>query len=100
MTLAEYANEYLEKEIRIVERFNDVYSFLTVHEKAIIYKYTEDGYESLNEQLRISNGSNISEFRVHLKNALENIPSEYNLAYRGVNLSLILIGMHFKPMKL
>ena len=87
MTLAEYANEYLEKEIRIVERFNDVYSFLTVHEKAIIYKYTEDGYESLNEQLRISNGLNISEFGVHLKNALENIPSEYNLAYRGVNLS-------------
>ncbi|WP_259015364.1 ADP-ribosyltransferase [Emticicia fluvialis] len=87
MTLEEFANEYLEKEIRIVERFSNEYPFLSIHEKAVIYKYTEDGYESLNEQLRVSNGLNISEFGVHLKNALDKIPSEFNLAFRGVNLN-------------
>ncbi len=83
MTLEEYANEYLEKEIRIVERFNNVYPFLTVHEKAIIYRYTDDGFQSLNEQLIISKGKNISEFVIHLNSLLDNIPCEQegNLAF-------------------
>lgn len=75
MNLEEYVNEYLEKEITIVERFNHAYPFLSLYEKAIIYKYTEDGYENLNELLRNSNGVNINEFGIHLKNVLEKIPS-------------------------
>jgi hypothetical protein len=87
MGLEEYANEYLEREIKIVERFNAQYPFLSIYEKAIIYKYTDDGFESLNEQLRKSNGENISEFGIYLKNALVKLPSNSKLAFRGVDLS-------------
>jgi hypothetical protein len=87
MNLEEYVNEYLDREIKIVERFDDVYPFLSVYEKAIIYKYTVDGYEGLNEQLRISDGLNISEFGIHLKNTLEKIPPISKIAFRGVDLN-------------
>ncbi|RYU91051.1 ADP-ribosyltransferase [Emticicia agri] len=55
----------------------------------MIYKYTDDGFESLNEQLRESKGEKISDFGEHLKNVLEKIPSEPegNLAFRGAYLT-------------
>ena len=58
MTVEEYANKYLENELKIIEGSNRkiVLPELTIFEKAIIYKYSEDGYQDLNEKLRISNG--------------------------------------------
>ena len=64
MTAEEYAKTYLENEIRIIENShrNDISPELTVFEKAIVYKYTEDGYESLNETLRKNKILEVSEF--------------------------------------
>ena len=58
MTVEEYATTYLENEIRIIENSygKNVLTQLNVFEKAIIYKYTEDGFDDLNESLRISKG--------------------------------------------
>jgi hypothetical protein len=58
MTTEEYAKEYLTREIQEIENSNrlNVLTDLTVYEKAIIYKYSEDGYLDLNERLRVSEG--------------------------------------------
>lgn len=46
MTAEEYANNYLENELKIIENSERkiVLPELTIFEKAIIYKYSDDGY--------------------------------------------------------
>ena len=90
MTVEEYATTYLKNEIRIIENSHrkDVLTELTVFEKAIIYKYTEDGYDDLNEKLRASKGKNITPFGTLLIECLNKLPNFDEIAYRGVNLTL------------
>ena len=51
MTTEQYAKKYLFREIKEIEISNrlNVLTELTVYEKALILKYSEDGYEDLNE---------------------------------------------------
>lgn len=60
---------------------------LTVFEKAVIYKYSEDGYESLNEVLRTAKGNINSDFGAALTGSLSKLPDFQGLVYRGANLS-------------
>jgi ADP-ribosyltransferase exoenzyme len=89
MTPEEYANRYLENEIKIIENtdINNILPELTTHEKAIIYKYSEDGYQDLNEKLRISNGVNIPIFGKLLSECLEKLPNFVGNVYRSTNLT-------------
>jgi hypothetical protein len=48
-----YSREFEEVKSRNIGNINNN---LSLEEQTLIYKYTEDGYESLNEQLRTTNG--------------------------------------------
>jgi ADP-ribosyltransferase exoenzyme len=89
MTTEKYAKKYLTKEIQEIENSNrlNVLTDLTVYEKAIIYKYSEDGYLDLNEKLRISEGKNISTFGVLLDECLSKLPDYQSVVYRGDGLT-------------
>lgn len=61
---AKYVHRELENELKEFLNSNkkDNYSFLTVEQKVLVYKYTFDDYEVLNEQLRVNKGKEDSEF--------------------------------------
>jgi hypothetical protein len=89
MTTETYAKEYLFREIQEIENSNrlNVLPALTVYEKAIIYKYSEDGYLDLNERLRISEGKDISSFGLLLDECLSKLPDYQGIVYRGVEMT-------------
>jgi len=88
-TAEEYARAFLEREIREIENSerNNVVSMLSVFEKALVFKYSEDGYESLNEGLRILKGKNNSEFGKLLRLTLRKLPNYVNVVYRSAKLT-------------
>jgi hypothetical protein len=84
-----YTKQYLSVELAIIEsteRINELTN-LTVFEKAIIYKYSNDGYEKLNENLRNNRGQNNSEFGLLLEKCINKLPNYIGLVYRGVFLN-------------
>ena len=89
MTIEEYASSFLEEEIRIIENSfrMDVISELSVFEKAIIYKYSDNGYEDLNERLRKSKGENMPLFAKLLDKSLSKLPDFTGFVFRGIDLS-------------
>lgn len=91
MTAEEYAKTYLENEIKIIENShrNDILPELTVFEKAIVYKYTEDGYESLNETLRKKRFLEVSEFGRLFAECLDKLPNFRGNVFRSVDLTTI-----------
>ena len=64
-----------------------VQNVLSLEEHVIIFKYTEDGYESLNENLRLSEGKNLSEFGKYLDKTLNKLPDYKGIAYRSVKIT-------------
>ena len=60
---------------------------LTVYERSIIYKYSEDGYEYVNETLRKSSGASITEFGKVLNSSLSKLENYEGLVFRGVELN-------------
>ena len=89
MTAKDYALDLLESEIKIINSSNrkNVFPELSVFEKAIILKYSENGYEDLNEKLRTSQGKNISPFGLLLADCLNKLPNFVGNVYRGVTLT-------------
>lgn len=89
MTVEEYATTYLEREIKIIQTSHrkDVLTQLNVFEKAIIYKYTEDGFDDLNETLRISKGEKITLFGTLLAECLDKLPDFIGTVFRSENLA-------------
>jgi ADP-ribosyltransferase exoenzyme len=88
MTTEKYAKKHLSREIQFIEsseeRMNTLPA-LTVYEKAIIFKYSEDGYEDLNERLRLSEGKDISDFGMLLDECLSKLPDYQAIVFRGVD---------------
>ena len=84
-----YSKRYLTDEIKEIERSerNNETSILTVYEKAVVYKYSNDGFDSLNEDLRKTNGKNNSEFGKLLNSTLSKLNNYIGLVYRGANLT-------------
>ena len=60
---------------------------LSATDKALIYHYSEDGYESLNARLHATGGLNISLFGVGLADALTRLPAYVGEVTSGVYLS-------------
>jgi hypothetical protein len=87
--LESYVTSNLSLELREIinsERKNE-FSEITDYEKAIIYKYTEDGYISVNEGLRNSNGKYISNYSKFLTTSLKKLPNYKLLCYRAATLT-------------
>lgn len=84
--LQKYVSQNLEKEFREVTNSHRVSELdeLDSYEKAIIYKYTEDGYESLNENLRL--GKQMPELGIYLLDTLKKLRDYKLLCYRAVPL--------------
>ena len=89
MTTEDYAKKHLFREIKEIENSHrlNVLTELTVYEKAIIYKYSEDGYVDLNEKLRLSEGEDISIFGLLLDECLSKLPDYQDVVYRGDSLT-------------
>lgn len=85
MTIEEYAGKYLSSELQSVKNIVD--PRLNDCEKAVIYKYSENGYEELNEQLRSNQGQFLPEFAQFLDDSLAKLPNYEGVVYRGENLS-------------
>lgn len=89
MTAEEYAKKHLENELKIINNSDRkiIIPELTIFEKAIIYKYSEDGYQDLNESLRVSKGKHIPTFGAILSECLEKLPNYTGNVYRSINLT-------------
>lgn len=84
-----YCEKHLTAELAIVsqEPRLSAHEELSLYDKAIIYKYSEDGYESLNESLRGSKGKRKGEYCELLEQALNKLPNYQGLVYRGAKLT-------------
>jgi hypothetical protein len=88
-SLEEYSKKHLGTEVVEIQRSSRALELpeLTVFEKAIIYKYSEDGYETLNEELRSTKGNFKSVFNLALTVSLSKLVNFQGLVYRGAELS-------------
>lgn len=84
-----YSTNRLKNELAEIEgsQRNQYLTMLNIYEKALIYKYSNYGYEAINERLRLSNGEEIDEFGKLLMKALNKLPNLIQLVYRGANLT-------------
>ena len=100
--IEKHARVHLNREINEIETSNRKLELpeLSVYEKAIIYKYSNDGYDSVNEKLRISEGKETIELGKLLRRVINKLPSYVGLVYRGANLTSIEIRRYEKALKL
>lgn len=84
-----YARKYLSREIKEIERSarGTELGELSLYEKAIIYKYSEDGYESVNEYLRDSKGSTQNLYGNVLNSCLSKLKNYQGVVFRCANLT-------------
>jgi hypothetical protein len=87
--ITKYSKQELSQEISAIEKSerNNEHPNLSSFEKAIIYKYSDDGYELLNEQLRLTKGNNKTEFGILLELSLSKLPNFDGLVYRSAKLT-------------
>ncbi|MES2701694.1 MAG: ADP-ribosyltransferase [Bacteroidota bacterium] len=95
-----YVEKYLTSELRAIVGSDRAHEFpeLSNYEKAVIYKYTNDGYESLNDRLRKSKGSDVPLFGKHLEKALRKLTNYEGVVFRGVHLSETNINQYRKAL--
>lgn len=86
--LEKYAQTRLKTELEIIRRspISNLLPELSLEEKAIIYKYTDNGH-FVNETLRESKGKKIPEFAHHLTNVLSKLQSSNLVVYSGLKYS-------------
>jgi len=87
--LVKFVHEYLENEFQAVSAGHaaSVVSDLSLEERALIYKYSEDGYEGVNRSLRESLGKTQTELGKFLDATLKKLPNYQGLVYRSADLS-------------
>lgn len=93
-----FAQNHLSDEIKEVTSSTRKSAFknLSNEQRAIIYKYTDDGYKAINQVLRESKGKNLDEFGKHLNSSLNKLPKFEGLIYRGVLLSKASLQRYLK----
>lgn len=86
--LKKYVQTHLKTELDIIRNSETANTLpeLSLEEKAIIYKYTNDGYY-VNETLRESHGEKSLPFANHLNTALSKLPSYNSVVYRGLEFT-------------
>lgn len=84
-----YAKQYLSAEIKEIESSAriDYLPNISIYEKAAILKYTEGGYEDLNECLRKSEGKEKTDLGKIIDQSLSKLDKHKGLVYRCVTLS-------------
>ncbi len=93
-----YAQSYLNKELQEVSKSgrNVESSNLSLAEKSIIFKYSNDGYDSVNQNLRATYGKGNTEFGKLLFRCLSKLPNFSGLVYRGVTLTKYELNGYIK----
>lgn len=89
MSIKKYVENNFKKELREVSnsfRAKEL-TILNDYEKTIIYKYSEEYYEFVNEKLRVSKGKTIDDFSSFLIKSLKKLPDFKLICYRSVNLT-------------
>lgn len=78
-TPEEYSKLHLENEVAEIQNSGRINEFpqLSVYEKSLIYKYSDDGYKAVNKSLRIHKGKSNTEFGMLLDECLLKLPN-YN----------------------
>jgi ADP-ribosyltransferase exoenzyme len=96
--LKKYAQKYLKTELEKIQNSEIANSSLelTLEEKAIIYKYTDDDFTHLgiNKQLRDSQGQNVTDFAKYLVHALSKIESYVGIVYRSTDLPELIFQQY------
>lgn len=89
MDAKSYSQKYLKQELLEIQKsFNfKFHPELTLYEKAIIYKYSIDGYLEINKNLRFNKGANTTSFGRLIAQSLEKLKSYTSIVYRKVQLS-------------
>lgn len=87
--IRKYATQKLNREIEAIRNSTRSIELpkLNIYEKAIVFKYNEDGYETVNEILRDSGGKRNTEFGKLLIKVLDKLPDLDGLVYRSANLT-------------
>jgi hypothetical protein len=87
--LVRYVQEYLGQELRAVSSrtVELAQSILSLEEGALIYKYSEDGYEAVNSALRNSSGETQTQMGKFLDMTIRKLPDYRGLVYRCANLN-------------
>ena len=85
----QYARKYLSREVQDIERSgrNAELPQLNIYERAIIYKYSEDGYEDVNEYLRTSKDKSNTLFGKVLSHCLSKLENYQGVVFRCANLT-------------
>ncbi len=88
MTSKSFVLKYLSEELRIIQTSErkSVLPELNQYEKTLIFHYSDSGFEQVNERLRDSEGKELNEFGILLKQTLKKLPDYSGLVYRNVNL--------------
>lgn len=89
ISIEKYSKENLTHEMLEITNSirNNHLPELTLYEKAIIYKYTNDGFEEINELLRNFKGNKNNVFGRFLNRSLSKLPNFEGLVYRAAQLS-------------
>jgi len=84
--LQEFVKNRLSSELQELKNkgIGQANSQLNDFEKTLIYYYSLEGYQSINENLR---EGLISDYESHLNDALAKLPNHEGLVYRGIELS-------------
>ena len=96
-----YVTKHLAAEITEIKSSikASVHPELSIYDKALIYKYSFDGYQELNEKLRKTNGKNTSVYGKLLNEALNKLPNFFGLVYRKINLTRSQQSSYKKALK-
>jgi hypothetical protein len=99
--LLEYVNNNYSKELNEVKNspIAKVDSNLSLEERTLIYKYTEDGFEYLNEILRLSGGKKTTEFGKLLDKTLSKLPNYEDILYRSADLTVFEMQKYLDAFK-
>ncbi len=81
-----YVEDYLKSELVAFQKSKLGYTIteLSDYEKVLIWKYTIDGYESLNDSLRNGKGHRFEEW---LNQTLDKLPDHRGIVFRGCQLT-------------
>jgi len=97
-----YARKYLSRETQHIETSgrNKELLVLTKYERAIIYKYSDDGYEEVNEYLRISMDLFNTRFGKILNQCLSKLDNYQGVVFRCVNLTTAEVTRYFEALRI
>lgn len=87
--IQKYVEDKLPDELNAVLKSKRVKEIAALDdfEKTIIYKYSDDGFEALNNELAESSGAMVSAFGEMLRHALNKLPNYSGLVFRSINLT-------------